>query len=225
MPVTTYKDLTIHYNDEWELKALLEEVFRLRTYYFECDTNTPFIIDCGAHIGLPVLYWHKLYPQAQYLCFEPHPDNVANLKRNIEDNNVEHVEIVQKALAAEEKQAHLHTNNQWTVFSSLKKGGWTGEEAGEPVAIETTKLSTYITKPVQLLKMDIEGSETEVLFEAKDKLHFVERLILEFHETKQHSKDKVLKLLKNTFKTVDVIKDERKERNRTNQLYLIEAYR
>ena len=223
MPVTTFRDLTIHYTDEDELNTLLEEIWRKRSYYADLNTNTPYIIDAGAHIGITTLYLHSLYPQAEFLCIEPNPQNLILLKQNLAENNVTNVTILPKALSKTEGTVKLFTNSRWTVFSSLLPNGWTGEEKGEYVDVETIPFSSLLTRPIDLVKMDIEGEETIVIREAQAKLHFIKHIIIEFHKTHTHHEEFILKLLRNVYKHVDVSKDERKERTRSNQLLMIEA--
>lgn len=225
MPTTTYRDYTITYTDDDELRTLIEEIWRKRTYYVEIETPEPYIIDAGAHIGLPVLYLHTLYPRAKFLCFEPNPTNLKNLRQNLEDNLVDNVTIIPKALSDQEGTAKFFTNERWSVFSSLSAGGWTGEEQGKMIAVETTPLLPYLDKHVDLLKMDIEGSETMVLEAAQEGLVNVDHLILEFHRTHDHHEERLLKILRKYFDTIDVTIDHRKERNYHNQLLMIEASR
>jgi hypothetical protein len=54
---------------------------------------------------------------------------------------------------------------------------------GDPIMVKTTRLSSYITGPVDLLKMDIEGAEPEVLDELNESgaLVHVKALFLEYH--------------------------------------------
>lgn len=225
MKTTTFRDLTIHYNDEDELATLIDEIWRRRTYYVDLPTNTPYIIDAGAHIGLATLYFHSLYPQARFLCIEPNPNNLVLLKKNLEDNRVENVTILPNALSDQEKTVQLFTNPHWTVFSSLKHGGWTGDEQGEYIEVETRRLSPYLQEHVDVLKIDIEGEETAVLREAQHYLKHVDHLLLEFHKTKTHTEDLVLKLLRQNFHSIDVTVDDRKEHRKSNQLLMIEASR
>lgn len=223
MPIYHYRDLILHYNDEDELKTLLDEIWRRRTYFADLQTSTPTIMDAGAHIGLTTLYLHSLYPKAKFICIEPNPQNLPLLTANLADNGVQNVTIIPKALSGKAGKVKLFTNPTWTVFSSLKSGGWTGEEKGELVEVEAITLSSLLTEHIDLLKLDIEGEETTVIREAQNQLKQVAHLILEFHKTKNHSEDLVVRILKNNFKSVEVSSDERKERTKSNQLLLIEA--
>ncbi|MEP7167503.1 MAG: FkbM family methyltransferase [Candidatus Woesebacteria bacterium] len=222
---TTYRGLTIHYRDQLEMDTLLEEEFKKNQYYVDLPTNTPLIIDGGAHIGTSTLYLHSLYPHARFICIEPDPANIELLSKNLEENDIDQATIISKALVGADSlpSVKLFTNHTFTVLSSLKVGGWTGEDKLEAIDVETIRLSEIITEPVDLLKLDIEGMETVVIEEAQSKLSLVKNLILEFHKTKTHSEEKILRILKNHFKTVNVIRDSRKERNKNNLLLMIEA--
>lgn len=225
MPYTEFRGLKITYRDEYELNTLIDEIWRRRTYYADLETNNPTIIDAGAHIGLATLYLHTLYPHAKFICIEPNPTNLPLLRQNLQENGVENVTIIPKALSDHEGTVNFFTHPDWTVFSSTKSGGWTGEEKGEMLEVECTTLSSLINEPIDLLKIDVEGEETKVIREAQNNLRLVKHLILEFHKTKTHKEDLILKILKGNFRNVDVTEDERKEKTRTNQLLLIEAYR
>ena len=58
----------------------------------------PFIIDCGANIGLSVIYMKSLYPQATIIAFEPDEKNFELLKTNMRNFEFEQVEIRQEAV-------------------------------------------------------------------------------------------------------------------------------
>ncbi len=225
MHVTEYQGLQLSYPAQLEFDTLIEEPFKNHGYYVDLDTQTPLIIDAGAHIGVSALYFHKMYPKATLVCIEPNPTNLPFLFTNLEDNFVENVTIIPKALVGEKGKptVTLYTHPQWGVFSSLKANGWSEDHKMNPIEVETIKLSEILTKPVDLLKMDIEGVETEVLREAQQKLHFVKHLILEFHETEKDPVEYMQKFLSSFFKDITVTKDLRTEKNRRHQLYLIEA--
>jgi hypothetical protein len=40
-------------------------------YFFAADSRSPRIIGCGSHIGMSILDFKKIYPQARILGFEP----------------------------------------------------------------------------------------------------------------------------------------------------------
>jgi FkbM family methyltransferase len=223
MHTTHYRQFEISYQDDLELATLIEEIFKKNTYYVDLDAAAPRIIDAGAHIGLTTLYLHSLYPRGTFICIEPNPNNLPLLKRNLEANGVENVTIIPKALVGKTPHKELFVHPNWGVFSSFHSGGWTGKEAGTTVPVETMQLSELLKEPADILKIDIEGVEMEVLEGAEPLLSNVGHLILEFHQTKSNQLEPMLVLLRHHFPIVDVVKDDRKETDPRQQLYLIEA--
>src|SRR5919107_86632 len=63
---------------------------------------------------------------------------------------------------------------------------WHEGEATAVVQVPAVTLSSLLTEPVDLLKLDIEGLETAVLEEAAPQLSTVRRVILEFHGTRRN---------------------------------------
>ena len=55
-------------------------------------------------------------------------------------------------------------------------------------------LSSLLTEPVDLLKLDIEGLETAVLDESASRLSVVRGMILEFHGTRRNPGNSILRL-------------------------------
>lgn len=221
----TYRDLTITAHDALEYETLIDEIFKKNTYYVDLDNPRPRIVDAGAHIGMSTLYFKKLYPHAEVLAIEPDPRSAKLLRENIEQNGLTDVSVITKALigAHGAETVVLYQHPLWGVFSSVSQGGWTRDQHTSPLSVETMRLSTLLELPVDILKVDIEGLETEVLSEASDRLHNVGVLFVEFHKTATHIPDKLLKILRAHFKQVAIEEDERHEKNPKNQLFFIEA--
>lgn len=217
--------MVIDYPDRLEYDTLYEEVFKKHTYYVDLETTTPVIIDCGANIGMTTLYFHKQYPKADITCIEPNPKALYYLERNLEKNGVDNAKVIPKALVGKHGKptTTLYTNPNWTVFASTKPGGWTGDQAFEPLEVETIKLSELITGHVDILKIDIEGMESDVIEEVQGKLHLVSNCLVEFHQTRTSHPDKVLKILREHFKTIEITEDHRKEKKKTDKLFFISA--
>ncbi|NJO02692.1 MAG: FkbM family methyltransferase [Bacteroidia bacterium] len=67
-------------------------------YRFTARQPKPYIIDGGANIGLSVLYFKQLYPQAHVVAFEPDPSLFEILQNNIHSFDLQEVTLVRKAL-------------------------------------------------------------------------------------------------------------------------------
>jgi len=151
------------------------EVFEEQIYRFKAKTERPRIIDGGANIGLSVIYFKQLYPGSRITAFEPDGSVFEALKENLAAFGYDDVECVRKALWSSE-----------TTLDFLHEGADGGRvpQAGDMGSISpvpAVSLRQYLTEPVDLLKLDVEGAETEVLKDCADLLRNVEYLFVEYH--------------------------------------------
>lgn len=141
------------------------------------------IIDCGANVGYFARYALATFPNAQVIAVEPDTDNLRICELN---------------LAPYGKRAKIIQAGVWDRASSLvvcrKEFGWRAEwgvrvreaRPGEPVDVKALDLGTLqrITGAavVDLVKMDIEGSELQV-FSADDLcwLQRTKNIVIELH--------------------------------------------
>ena len=155
---------------------LNRELFGLEIYKFETDKNNPLIIDCGANIGFSIIYFKTLYPNSKIIAFEPDQKIFEYLTYNINSFDFGNIELINKGLWKEK-----------TTLKFYSEGADGGRIAIENdmnniIQIETVKLSKYLqNNEVDFLKIDIEGAETEVLFECQDELKNVKNLFIEYH--------------------------------------------
>ena len=133
-------------------EVLLEQVYQLETVPFVPDT----VLDLGANIGLFTLLAARRWPQANFVCVEPHPTTFSFLCDNLALNRVEAMKL-QCALDAEVGVKFLE--NDGAVFQTLsaRAGG---------TRVMTLRLDSLLSSRRDgrlLIKMDIEGSEVPVL--------------------------------------------------------------
>jgi len=160
---------------------LFRHIFLQREYYFYSTNSCPRIIDCGANIGMSVLYFKFLYPECSITAFEPNPLVFLLLKRNIEQNYLSNVELKNTALFNEEKPIDFFTDGKrkCLIASIFKERG-----KGPKITVQATKLSTFINTDIfDLIKIDIEGAEPEVLLDLvlENKLQNSKAYIIEYH--------------------------------------------
>jgi FkbM family methyltransferase len=168
---------------------LVNELFQKEIYKFNTKNKTPLIIDCGANIGMSVLFFNMLYPNAKIIAFEPDPKILKYLKFNLKIFNV-NATIIPKALW--DKETTL------TFYSEGADGGRIDTKGDNIIKVKTTILSKYLKNNyVDFLKIDIEGAEATVLEEAKNYLTNVEYIYIEYHSfvNKKQNLDKILSIL------------------------------
>jgi FkbM family methyltransferase len=117
------------------------------------------IVDLGANIGLSVLYFAGRFPQAQIEAYEPHPVHLAQIRRQIEANGIaSRVELFAAAAGTREGEVFLTDAQMQSAITDESRPGnlrvpmvdWVARERG---------------KRIDLLKIDIEGSEYDLLLD------------------------------------------------------------
>lgn len=153
---------------------MFEEIFFKKIYKFTSQSKKPLIIDCGANIGLSVLFFKQQFPDSRIIAFEPDDQIFQVLQKNVNSFGLDKVELVNKGVWAE------------TGTLSFKREGADGgqidfENKISEYSVKVTRLSDYLNEPVEFLKIDIEGAETVVLEECKNKLINVKYIFVEYH--------------------------------------------
>ncbi|MEJ2347986.1 MAG: FkbM family methyltransferase [Patescibacteria group bacterium] len=199
--------LKISFRNFKEASRIFGSIFIGKEYHFKSNKKNPFILDCGSHIGLSVLYFKKIYPKSKIIAFEPNPDTFKLLKRNVEQNKLKNVKLINAALSDKRGEAFLYVDKKekspWSWGDAIVRNKWnTSNNKG--VKVKTVKLSEFLDKDIDFLKLDIEGAETRIFKEIKPKFSKVKELIMEFHGSstnKENNLEEVLKILEeNNFK-------------------------
>ena len=171
------KGHTIHYNNGPEILHSLKEIFSEDIYNIPFKTKTPYILDCGANIGLSVIYLKRQHPGARIVAFEPDLQNFKTLTKNIESQNWQDIELRNEAIWKE--NGTLSFKNDGTLGSKLEASN-NGNESGY-TTVKTARLKDLLISKVDFVKLDIEGAEYEVLKDCEDYLSNIEYLFIEFH--------------------------------------------
>jgi FkbM family methyltransferase len=157
------------------LLRLYSEIFVDRSYDVTGLGDTPHIIDCGGNIGLSVVRFKQQYPHAAITVFEADPSIATVLDDNMQRLRLESVEVVHAAVGGSSGAVKFLPEEKGTLGGRIVSG------AG--IVVECICLADRICEPVDLLKMDIEGSEFDVIRDlcASGKIEFVKRMICEIH--------------------------------------------
>jgi len=166
--------------------GLFTEIFFKETYYLAPTQEPIRVIDCGANIGMSLLYIKIRAPHARVTCFEPNPAAREVLEKNIEANNwKEEVQVVPYALGKKKGTVDFFVEGKVATSSggSIARYQKSKERTLTSYAVDVDTLSHYIDSPVDLLKIDIEGPEFDVLEElaSQQKLQQVAAIQLEYH--------------------------------------------
>ena len=181
-----------------EFERICHDVFDSHEYVFDTRRRAPMIIDAGAHVGVATHYFKHRFPDARVLALEANPVTFALLRKNISHNGLEDVRAIHAALAPQTGTIPFFTSE-----SDEEPGAWGDSAIQQPwhegeettvVDVPAVTLSSLLTEPIDLLKLDIEGLETAVLEEAASDLSPVRRVILEFHGTRRNPGNSISRL-------------------------------
>ncbi len=156
-------------------RSASNEIFNREIYKFRTETEKPYIIDCGANIGLSIIYFKKTYPNAEIIGLEPDKEIFKLLKSNVNSFGYNDVRLLEKAVWDKESEEDF--------FSEGADGGRLSkkEESKKFIRVGTVRLRKYLEKPVDFLKIDIEGAEVAVIRDCADLLPKVKNLFVEYH--------------------------------------------
>ena len=155
----------IHYKD-WE-NSHIPEIFRelyLQNVYgpFLQGKENLTIIDAGLKIGLFSIYASPF--AKQIYAFEPSLETFKIAERNIKENDIKNVKLFQKAIHTKDEPINFYHNENTTMNSTMAIVENTPKirETVQGIRFDTFVKEEGIEK-IDFLKLDIEGSECEVI--------------------------------------------------------------
>lgn len=139
----------------------------------------PVILDCGANIGLSAIWFLSRFPGARVHCFEPEPGNFRLLEANVGS----HPGVVLNRAAVGRASGTLRLG----LSKSAAMHSLVGSTDGESIEVDVVALPEYIRarglSKIDVLKLDVEGSELDVIEGMHDSLQHVRLIVGELHES------------------------------------------
>lgn len=140
------------------------------------------VLDIGANIGYYTLLLSQLVGEdGLVVAIEPYPGNVHLLELNLRLNRVTNVKVMSVAVSDEVGTAQMFVSGG-SNWHSLRPTELTGKET---ISVPTVTIDTIVAqleRPIDLIRMDIEGWETKALSGAEGTLkRYCPTLIMEVH--------------------------------------------
>jgi len=140
--------------------------------------ESPIIVDLGANIGGFALFMFESYPKAKVVSVEAAPDTYGILKRNQELNAQRNWDVVQTAVWSENGYVNLD-RRQASTGHRIAENGTDGESI--PARRLDDILADAGIDQIDLMKMDIEGAESDVVPEFEAVFEHTKVLVIEIH--------------------------------------------
>lgn len=184
---------TVFFKNGQELMHGLDEIFLDEVYRISLPANA-FIVDCGAHIGLSVIYLKKLFPDAHVIAFEPDKTNFELLQKNVSSYQLQDVELRNEAVWKE--NTTLSFSGEGNMSSRIDE---TAATISHSSSVKAIRLHDVIDKKTDFLKLDVEGAEYDILIDIESRLHNVTSLFIEYHGSFEegYKLNRILQLLDN----------------------------
>ena len=174
--------------------------------YGFCVKEPPkIVIDAGANIGLTSVFFANKYPDAKIFAIEPEESNIKILEKNIAA--YKNISLIQAALWDSEGEISLldpgignwgfmvgskHSKNEIVITDVTER------HLTRAITIERI-LKDYNISHIDILKLDIEGSEKEI-FESCDLwIDKVDCIIVELHERMKRGCEKAFRRIVKKF--------------------------
>jgi FkbM family methyltransferase len=144
------------------------------------ERRAEFIVDAGANLGYSIVYFARRHAGAEVLAFEPHPAHLRLLYQHIHANELtRNVRVEACAVSNGESKSFLSDRGcESTVMAGRAPGR---------IPIKVRDFFAEVDdRPIDLLKMDIEGAEYSILGDPRMAMLPVRTLVLEWHNTADH---------------------------------------
>jgi FkbM family methyltransferase len=163
------------FHDRLGFLITYDEIFKNGIYKFISDNKKKVIVDCGANIGVSVLFFSLNYPDHKIIAFEPDEFTFSILKENVEEYKLKNVELHQRAVWNKEDVLKFYTDGG---LGARVNEAYRGQSSK---SVKSVRLKEYLNQEIDFLKIDIEGAEFEVLEDCKELLSKVNNLFFEYH--------------------------------------------
>ncbi len=208
------KELYVHTKDVSMVPSIINqdyEELELNTYRTLLKPGMT-VLDVGSNLGIYALIGSdSVGAKGKVYAFEPVPENIAILRKNVEHNKARNVTIVTKALGEKRGQTKITL-----AKDSIGTHSIAAKPGSEKITIELETIDNFVRDKklsVDLIKMDVEGYEGQVLAGGKKTIGKGVDLLLEFDTgmlrrsgtNTEDLAESLMKLYKNCFEI-----DERK---------------
>lgn len=159
---------------------VFEQIFVRQEYNFPIDIKPKLIIDGGANVGYASIFFANKFQEAQIIAVEPEKSNFEILTENI--SYYPNIKIIESAIWDEDTYLKIKDVGLGKWGFMVEKAQSDESNSFKAVTIQTLLADSGYEK-IDILKLDIEGSEKEIFSRNYDEwLGKVRILAIELHD-------------------------------------------
>jgi FkbM family methyltransferase len=169
----------IFHAEDYRLSRLRVHHDLLRQYQEMCTAGiTPLIVDLGANTGLASFYLSREFPKARIIAVEPDRDNAALARQNNRGNPL--FDLVDAGISSVDGHGTITNtgDENWAYRTELTS-------TGDLAMVSMNTLFERYTEPGTqpfIIKIDIEGFESDLFARATEWVDQYPLLIIELHD-------------------------------------------
>ncbi len=154
------------------------QIFLDKEYAFEPGSIPKVIFDLGANVGFASVYFSQRFPEAKIIAVEPEPSNYSQLIKNtVGYSNIHPLCAAVWSSVCELELAMNSDYGDWGASIFI---------TGKSFRVKSTTISElmdhYHVSYIDILKVDIEGSEKEIFSSCGGWINRVRVFVIELHE-------------------------------------------
>lgn len=120
-----------------------------------------FIMDAGANVGYTTVYLKAYFPDADVVAIEPDDGNTLQATKNFRLNHFDNIKVIQGGIWSKDTWLELKKDH-----SDEKEWSYYVVECSQPSGLKGFSIESVLSesgyRDIDLLKIDIEGSEKEL---------------------------------------------------------------
>lgn len=163
----------------------MEEVFAVREISSLIEKDRPVIFDLGANCGFFSFHALDFFPKAKIHSFEPQSSLVGKFQRTLDRNNLNSAITINQCAVGKGSGEMEFFENRSPISASLIKEKVSSRTIRKKYKVRVTDLDSYAKENsismVDILKIDVEGSELDVVEGGKKILDQAKVVFVEVH--------------------------------------------
>jgi FkbM family methyltransferase len=163
--------------------AVCREILLNGQYDWDFSRSPQVIVDVGANVGLASIFYANKYPSSRIVAIEPEPSNYEMLRRNV----APYPNIVSMQVALWKEERLLDVLDPGTGHTTFRMAEI--DESGDVKSRQTIRgmtlgklMADLGIHHIDLLKVDVEGSEKEIFEHSSSWIDKVGVIAIEIHD-------------------------------------------